>query len=91
MNRDGLPLSGVTISVLDKPEYGTTQTFLDGTFSLAVQQSNGTLTVNYDQDGYLPSQRYITVRPNDYAWAEDVALIPLDTAVTSIDTNAATM
>jgi RHS repeat-associated protein/CSLREA domain-containing protein len=91
MNRDGLPLSGVTISVLDKPEYGTTQTFLDGTFSLAVQQANGTLTINYDQAGYLPSQRYITVRPNDYVWAEDVALIPLDPAVTTVDVSAPTM
>ncbi len=85
--RDGAPLPGVTISILGHPEYGQTQSRADGAFDLAV--NGGPLTVNYTRDGYLPAQRQIDAPWRDFAWLPDVALIPLDTAVTAVTLDGA--
>ena len=50
------PLSGVTITVLDHPEYGQTLSREDGMFDLAVN-GGGALTLEYHKDDYLPVQR----------------------------------
>jgi RHS repeat-associated protein len=82
--RDGQPLSDVTITVLDHPEYGQTLTRGDGMFDIAVN-GGGYLTVNYQKDGYLRAQRQVNVPWQDYVWLPDVALIPADAQVTVID------
>ena len=86
--RDGLPLPGVRITILDHPEFGRTLSRLDGMFDLAVN-GGGSLTVNYAKKGYLPVQRQVDVPWQDYVWAPDVVLIPLDSKATSIDLTAA--
>ena len=88
LTRDGAPLPGVTISVLGHPEYGQTASRADGVFDLAVN-GGGLLTVDYTRDGYLPVQRQIIAPWRDYAWLPDVALIPLDPAVTELDLTGA--
>lgn len=88
MNRDGSPLSGITVSVLDHPEYGQTLSRADGMFDLAVN-GGGVLTVNYAGDGVLPARRQVQTPWQDYVIVPDVALIPLDTQVTTVDLNAA--
>jgi RHS repeat-associated protein len=90
LNRDGNVLSGVTISILNHPEFGQTLSRADGMFDLAVN-GGGPLTINYQKTGYLPAQRQLNVPWQDYAIAPDVALISLDPNVTAITANASIM
>lgn len=81
--RDGEPLPGVTVSVKDHPEFGHTQTRLDGRYDLAVN-AGGTLRLSFEIDGYLPAHRAVRTAWQDYAATEPVSLVALDTSVTSI-------
>jgi RHS repeat-associated protein len=89
-NRDGTPLSGVTITILAHPELGQTMTRADGAFDLAVN-GGGSLTVNYQKAGFLTAQRMVTAPWREYAWLPDVVMIPYDTAVTTINLATAGM
>ena len=84
LTRDGNPLPGVTITILNHPEFGQTLSRADGMFDMAVN-GGGLLTVNYQKQGYLPAQRQVNVPWQDYVWTPEVALIPLDTQVTPIN------
>jgi RHS repeat-associated protein len=83
-DREGSALSGVKITILNHPEYGRTISRLDGMFDMAVN-GGGLLIVNYEKAGYLSAQRQKDVPWQDYVWLPEVALIPLDTQVTTID------
>ena len=85
---DGAPLPGIAISIQDHPEYGSTQTFADGKFVMAVS-GGSPLVVSYQADGYLPIARQVEVPWQDYAHAPDVVLTPLDLQVTVIDLGTA--
>jgi hypothetical protein len=78
------PLAGVTVSVLNHPEFGSTQTRADGMFDMAVN-GGGTLTVRYVKDGFLMVQRQVDVPWQDYAHAQDVVMTAVDPNVTAID------
>jgi len=82
--RNGQSLSGVTITIHDHPEYGSTQTRNDGMFDMAVN-GGGWLTIDYIKDGFLPVQRQINVPWQDYAWLPDIVMIPVDDQVTAIN------
>ena len=84
LNRDGAPLTGVTITVQTHPEYGFTLSRADGAFDLVVNGGE-TLVVNYEKEGFLPAQRLVTVAWQDFGFLPDVVLIPLDSQVTPID------
>ncbi len=84
MTRDGEPLSDVTITVLNHPEFGQTLSRADGMFDLAVN-GGGFLTINYEKEGYLTAQRQVNVPWQDYIRLPDVVLIPVDTEVTVVD------
>lgn len=87
-DQNGSPLPDVAISVLGRPQFGATRSQSDGTFAMVV---NGDLRliVEYRAPGYLPAQRNISPRWQDYEWLPDVALVPLDTAATPIALAAA--
>jgi RHS repeat-associated protein len=87
MSRDGAPLGGVKVAVLNQPEYGHTLTRTDGIFDLAVN-GGGSLTLTYEKQGYLPTQRQVRPPWQDYVLAPDVILIPLDTQVTTVHLNS---
>ncbi|MFZ5699038.1 MAG: Ig-like domain-containing protein, partial [Pseudomonadota bacterium] len=87
---NSVPLSGVTISVHGHPEFGQTQSRADGLFDLAVN-GGGYLTLDYSKTGFLPAQRQVHTPWQDFAHADDVVLIPLDSAVTTITANAPAM
>ncbi len=82
--RDGKPLASVRITVLSHPEFGFTRTREDGVFDLAVN-GGGVLTVQYEAEGFLPSQRQVRAPWGDYAWLADVVLVPLDAQATAVD------
>jgi RHS repeat-associated protein len=84
VDRAKQPLVGAVVSILDHPEFGQTTTQADGWFSLAVN-GGGLLTLNYAKLGFLPSQRQVNVPWRDYEIADEVALVPLDERVTTID------
>ena len=88
--RDGQPLPGVTITLQGHPEFGHTLSRTDGLFDMVVN-GGGILTLNYEKAGYLPAQRKISTPWQDYVWAEEVALIPLDPNATNITLGAATL
>ncbi|HZH77790.1 MAG TPA: CARDB domain-containing protein, partial [Archangium sp.] len=71
LSRQGSPLAGVRVSLLHHPEYGHTRTREDGLFDLAVN-GGGLLTVQYEAEGLLPSQRQVQAPWGDFAWLPDV-------------------
>lgn len=86
--RAGQPLPLVAINVLGHPEFGQTLSRADGMFDLAVN-GGGILTIHYAKSGFLPAQRQVRAPWQDFAVLPDVALIPLDPHVTSIELTAA--
>jgi RHS repeat-associated protein len=81
-NNDSLP--GVTITVLNHPEYGQTLSRADGMFDLVVN-GGGPLNVNYRKNGYLPAQRQCIPAWEEYFHIDDVVLITQDTRLNTID------
>lgn len=84
LTRDGAPLSGARITVVEHPEYGETLSRADGLFDLVVN-GGGALTIRYEKAGYLPSQRQITPAWQSYAWLEEVVLVAYDTQFTTVN------
>lgn len=83
LDKQNNPLSGITVTVKDHPEFGQTFSRMDGWFDMAVN-GGGYLTINYQKTGFLPVQRQLNVAWQDYAIAEDVVLIGADSRVTTI-------
>ncbi|NJD69712.1 MAG: PKD domain-containing protein [candidate division NC10 bacterium] len=83
----GTPLPGVTISILNHPELGQTQSRADGWFDLAVN-GGGLLTVTYTLGGFLPAQRGVDVPWQDFAILPEVVMVPRNSQATTIDLTA---
>ena len=83
MTRDGQPIVGASVTVLGRPEFGSTYSRLDGAYDLAVNGGQQ-LILSFAKTGFLPAQRSVTPAQQDYAPVGDVALIPNDTLVTAI-------
>jgi RHS repeat-associated protein len=83
VDRLGHPLAGVTVSVVDHPEYGTTATAPNGDFYMAVN-GGARLTVRMERDGYLSIDRDVDVPSADYASIDDVTMVALDDQVTDV-------
>ena len=83
------PQPGVTISILDHPEFGQTLSRADGMFDLVVN-GGAPLTVSYTKPGLLPAQRQLAATWQRFVFAPDVVLVPLQAAVTPVDLSAAT-
>ncbi len=90
LDRADEPLSGVSISVLDHPEFGQTLTRADGMFDMAVN-GGGALTLSYEKVGFLTAQRSVDAPWQDFAWAPDVVLVSYDSVVTEIDLTSSAM
>lgn len=84
LDKQNSPLSGVTVSILNHPEYGQTLSRIDGQFDLAVN-GGGLLTVHYHRTGYIPSQRSVNAPWQDFVWAEDIVMTAFDPVVTRVD------
>ena len=87
-DRDGAPLWGVKVSILNHPEFGETLSRGDGMFDLAVN-GGGLLTLKYEREGFIPAQRQVQAPWQNFVMASDVAMIRLDTKVTTVDLAAA--
>ena len=87
---DGQPLPGVTVTIKDHPEYGTTLSRESGKIDF-VANGGGTLVVDYKKAGFLPMQRQITTAWGEQAELPDVVMTPIDPKVTLVDLSSATM
>jgi hypothetical protein len=85
--REGLPLSGVRITVLHHAEFGSTLSRIDGAFDMAANGGK-LLAVSYEKSGFIPIQRQVYAPWQDYVLLPDVEMIPFDTQVTAIDLNS---
>lgn len=83
-DRLGDPQGGVTVTVLDHPEYGETVTRSDGQVYLALNGGQ-TYTLNYAKDGFLPVQRQVTAPWQQWEIADDVVLVHADDQSTQVD------
>jgi RHS repeat-associated protein len=82
-NRDGSRLTGVKITILNHPEFGSTLSRADGAFDLA-SNGGGPLVVDYDKAGFIGAQRQIDAPWQDYVQVPEVVMIPYDTEVTPV-------
>jgi len=89
MNQNNAPLPGVTISVLDHPEFGQTLSRADGMFDLVVN-GGAPITVNYAKAGMLSAQRQLAAAWQGFVMAPDVVLLPLHPFVTPVDLSSPT-
>ncbi len=83
-DRGGEPLPGVRVTIKDHPEYGYTLTRDDGWFDLVVN-GGGNVVLEYRKGGYLPAQRRVAMRWNDYVVAPEVGLVRLAAEATPIE------
>ncbi len=84
LDKNNAPLSGVTLTVLNHPEFGQTLSRADGWFDLVVN-GGSSLTLNYQKTGYLPAQRQANAPWQDFVVMDDVVLMTVDSQVTVID------
>jgi RHS repeat-associated protein len=81
--RDGSPLAGVHVRILNHPEFGFTYTRADGMFDLGV--NGGPLyTVDFQSRGYCPAQRQVQAPLQDFRCLEDVILVSMDPVATPV-------
>lgn len=83
LNRDGLPLPAVRVSVHAQPEYGWTLSRADGGYDLAIN-GGGAVTLDFERDGWLSAQRTSQVPWEEYVVLDDLALVDLDSAATAV-------
>ncbi len=77
------PLTGVTVSIHNHPEYGTARTDTAGRFSIPTE-GGGTITIEYKKTGYITSHRKVYVPWNDIAIAEIITMITEDPVTTTV-------
>jgi RHS repeat-associated protein len=90
LDEEGKPLAGATVSILGHGELGSTLTRADGMFDLAVN-GGGTVTVQYEKQGYMAIQRKVAASWEHYAVLPEVVLKAFDSKVTTIDLSAGTL
>lgn len=90
IDRDLRPLPGVRVEIAGAPQLGWTLTRADGAFDIAVN-GGGSVTLVFSRGGFLSAHRQVKPRWNTYVVVDPVALVPLDSVVTTIATGAATM
>ncbi|MEP6731922.1 MAG: RHS repeat-associated core domain-containing protein [bacterium] len=83
LDRGGIPLGGVTVRVLNHPEYGAVQSRANGLYELVVN-AGGTITLDYQKTGVIPAQRTVVSEQQDFTVVPEVALVTLDPASTVV-------
>src|SRR5690349_6895658 len=82
-DRDGKPIKGALVTVVDHPELGSTATRADGRFDLAV--NGGGITLQFEIAGFLTVQRTLSPNWQDYETLDDIVMVPVDPNATVID------
>jgi RHS repeat-associated protein len=80
----GIPISGVSVSVVGQTAYGTTTTRADGKYNLVVNGGSNNVTLNFSVAGYLTGQRQVQIPALQQAVIADLALVPVPTGPTQV-------
>ncbi len=83
---EGVGIPGVTVSLVQHPEFGHVVTSADGTFSLLLPA--GWWTVDFSASAFVPLQRAVDVSVGDFTVLDTVALLRRDEASTVVVTAA---
>jgi YD repeat-containing protein len=83
LTAEGAPLPQVKVSVVGHPEYGHTESRIDGAYDLAVN-GGGPLTLRFERGDVLGADRTVPVPWQDYTSLDDVAMVTRDAAVTPL-------
>jgi RHS repeat-associated protein len=84
VRRNGSPIDGVQVRVLDAPELGWTATRTDGGFDIAVN-GGGVVTLVFERAGYIPVQRRLEVPTGEFEGVEEIVMVPYEDRVTGVD------
>ncbi|MHB1273346.1 MAG: RHS repeat-associated core domain-containing protein [Rhodanobacter sp.] len=82
-DRANQPLPGVTVTVLDHPEWGQTLTRADGRYDMAVN-GGGSLVLNFSASGYLTAQRTVDAPWHDFTVADPLVMVVPDAVATPV-------
>ncbi len=88
-DREGNPLPGVSVSVLDRLEYGCTASRVDGSFDLAV--TGGPAVLSFERDGYFSVQRRQDIAVRELTSLEQVILTALPATADALLLGASTV
>ena len=86
-DRNGSPLSGIRVSVVDHPEYGWTKTREGGVFDMAVN-GGGQLTLRYEHEEYHVAQRSVQPPVRQFTWSPEVAVTSDQSEPTAVKMDA---
>lgn len=84
LNRQGQPVAGARVEILEQPERGYTHTRSDGVFDLLVPGADRYM-VRITKDNHPPIYRKAYVQYGQVAWINDVRLTPLSADTTKIN------
>jgi hypothetical protein len=88
-SEDGSPLSKVKVSIHQHPEFGTTYTDENGTYTIPAE-GGLTFAMRYSKEKYTTIDRKVAAPIKDWVKTEDVTMLQMDSKVTTIDlSNAA--
>lgn len=77
------PLEGVKVSIYGYPEYGSTLSKSDGTYSMATE-AGSSKTIQMQKNGYTVAHRNVVLPKLDFAHVEDTILETVDSVVTKV-------
>lgn len=83
LTAEGVPLPQVKVSIVGHPEYGQTESRIDGAYDLAVN-GGGPLTLRFERANVLGADRTVPVPWQDYTTLDDVAMVERDAVVTPL-------
>ncbi|MEM8814250.1 MAG: PKD domain-containing protein [Pseudomonadota bacterium] len=86
----GNPLPGIRVGVRGQPELGTTLSRADGVFDMLVNGGKQ-LSLVFERDGFLPATRTVEAAWDEFRTLPDIVMLELDSAVTTVQSDAATM
>jgi RHS repeat-associated protein len=87
---NGEPLSNVTVSFANAPEFGSTRTRVDGRYDLAVN-GRPNFALRFEKALYFSTDRTISVPWNETKTVEDVILKHADKVATTVSLGAGSM
>jgi RHS repeat-associated protein len=81
-NQEKLPISAVSVTIHNQPQYGTATTDERGRFSIPVE-GGGALTLVYQKEGLITAHRKVHVPLNDITIAATIRMLAEDPAATT--------
>lgn len=80
LTRDGVGVPGLTVSIVNHPEFGQTTSQADGQYALAVPA--GRWTVDLHATSFIGVQRWVTARARDFSAVKDAVVVRRDSKST---------